>query len=321
MGARWYNPATGSFGNKDTVANKPVPDSASASPFGYAADNPLGPHRPHRPLCHRLQRPADPGRGPAGGPYPESEHQRRRQRGARQAAAAARTARWTPTSSTCSHLARLATAGQARQGGPHRQPHPRPAPPEQRTTASPTDPSAFTPCPALGNSCLALTHENNQNRQARRMRTGPSPFKPAAPAETPSPRPPRSAPAKHVTPVDSPRPPSGGNPLSGVKSLIGAGATALLSGIVGGGASISEAEINALLGTSGTEALAKLHSAIGDLANKSPSELEKFLNPEEIAAVQKKEGCRLVCAGILWHCCREGRRQCRHGCPGNYTLG
>jgi RHS repeat-associated protein len=42
MGARWYNPATGSFGNKDAVANKPVPDSASASPFGYAADNPLG---------------------------------------------------------------------------------------------------------------------------------------------------------------------------------------------------------------------------------------------------------------------------------------
>jgi hypothetical protein len=41
MGARWYNPATGSFGNKDTVTNKPVPDSASASPFGYAADNPL----------------------------------------------------------------------------------------------------------------------------------------------------------------------------------------------------------------------------------------------------------------------------------------
>jgi hypothetical protein len=42
MGARWYNPATGSFGNKDTVTSKPVPDSASASPFGYAADNPLG---------------------------------------------------------------------------------------------------------------------------------------------------------------------------------------------------------------------------------------------------------------------------------------
>ena len=41
MGARWYNPSTGSFGNKDTTANKPVPDSASASPFGYAADNPL----------------------------------------------------------------------------------------------------------------------------------------------------------------------------------------------------------------------------------------------------------------------------------------
>jgi len=41
MGARWYNPANGDFGNKDTVANKPVPNSASASPFGYAADNPL----------------------------------------------------------------------------------------------------------------------------------------------------------------------------------------------------------------------------------------------------------------------------------------
>jgi RHS repeat-associated protein len=52
MGARWYNPATGSFGNKDTVSNKPVPDSASASPFGYAADNPLGLTDPtgHRPI-------------------------------------------------------------------------------------------------------------------------------------------------------------------------------------------------------------------------------------------------------------------------------
>ncbi len=41
MGARWYNPANGGFGNKDTVANNPVPDSASASPYAYAADNPL----------------------------------------------------------------------------------------------------------------------------------------------------------------------------------------------------------------------------------------------------------------------------------------
>ena len=41
MGARWYNPATGGFGDKDTTADKPVPDSASASPFGYAGDNPL----------------------------------------------------------------------------------------------------------------------------------------------------------------------------------------------------------------------------------------------------------------------------------------
>ncbi|HEX5495264.1 MAG TPA: LamG-like jellyroll fold domain-containing protein [Mycobacteriales bacterium] len=41
MGARWYNPTTGRFGNKDTTSNNPVPNSASASPFGYAADDPL----------------------------------------------------------------------------------------------------------------------------------------------------------------------------------------------------------------------------------------------------------------------------------------
>ena len=28
-------------GNKDTVSNNPVPDSGSASPYAYAADNPL----------------------------------------------------------------------------------------------------------------------------------------------------------------------------------------------------------------------------------------------------------------------------------------
>jgi hypothetical protein len=41
MGSRWYNPANGDFGNKDTAANNPVPASASASPYAYAADNPL----------------------------------------------------------------------------------------------------------------------------------------------------------------------------------------------------------------------------------------------------------------------------------------
>ncbi|HUN30603.1 MAG TPA: LamG-like jellyroll fold domain-containing protein [Trebonia sp.] len=41
MGARWYNPANGDFANKDTASNSPTPNSASASPFGYAADNPL----------------------------------------------------------------------------------------------------------------------------------------------------------------------------------------------------------------------------------------------------------------------------------------
>ncbi|HET6503257.1 MAG TPA: LamG-like jellyroll fold domain-containing protein [Amycolatopsis sp.] len=41
MGARWYSPALGGFTNKDTAANSPVPASASASPYGYAADDPL----------------------------------------------------------------------------------------------------------------------------------------------------------------------------------------------------------------------------------------------------------------------------------------
>jgi hypothetical protein len=41
MGARWYSPANGQFTSKDTVNVNPVPDPAAASPFAYAADNPL----------------------------------------------------------------------------------------------------------------------------------------------------------------------------------------------------------------------------------------------------------------------------------------
>ena len=41
MGARWYNPAAGDFTSRDTVQVPPVPDSAAADPFWYAAGNPL----------------------------------------------------------------------------------------------------------------------------------------------------------------------------------------------------------------------------------------------------------------------------------------
>ena len=41
MAARWYNPATGQFMNKDTASLSPVPNSAAANPFAYVDDNPL----------------------------------------------------------------------------------------------------------------------------------------------------------------------------------------------------------------------------------------------------------------------------------------
>ena len=41
MGARWYAPSEGDFTSADTVQVDPVPDPAAASPFAYAADNPL----------------------------------------------------------------------------------------------------------------------------------------------------------------------------------------------------------------------------------------------------------------------------------------
>ncbi|WP_163505155.1 LamG-like jellyroll fold domain-containing protein [Fodinicola acaciae] len=46
MATRWYNPATGSFMNKDSVALNPVPQSVSANPFAYVNDNPLAGNDP-----------------------------------------------------------------------------------------------------------------------------------------------------------------------------------------------------------------------------------------------------------------------------------
>ncbi|WP_370130910.1 LamG-like jellyroll fold domain-containing protein [Streptacidiphilus sp. EB103A] len=39
--SRWYNPATGTFLNKDSASLNPVPNSVSANPFAYVNDNPL----------------------------------------------------------------------------------------------------------------------------------------------------------------------------------------------------------------------------------------------------------------------------------------
>ncbi|MFE2374174.1 LamG-like jellyroll fold domain-containing protein [Streptomyces sp. NPDC059398] len=39
--SRWYNPETGTFRNKDTIALDPVPNSVSANPFAYVDDNPM----------------------------------------------------------------------------------------------------------------------------------------------------------------------------------------------------------------------------------------------------------------------------------------
>jgi RHS repeat-associated protein len=41
MGARWYDPAAGQFTSRDTWTLDPEPNSASANPFAYVADNPL----------------------------------------------------------------------------------------------------------------------------------------------------------------------------------------------------------------------------------------------------------------------------------------
>ncbi len=41
MAARWYNPNTGQFDNRDTAGNNPTPDPVAADRYAYANDNPL----------------------------------------------------------------------------------------------------------------------------------------------------------------------------------------------------------------------------------------------------------------------------------------
>jgi RHS repeat-associated protein len=41
MAARWYNPGTGQFMNRDTMAISPTPNEAAANPFAYVADDPM----------------------------------------------------------------------------------------------------------------------------------------------------------------------------------------------------------------------------------------------------------------------------------------
>src|SRR5439155_7265187 len=41
MAARWYNPASGQFDNRDTVGPDPAPDPVAANRYAYANDNPL----------------------------------------------------------------------------------------------------------------------------------------------------------------------------------------------------------------------------------------------------------------------------------------
>ncbi|HEX4831361.1 MAG TPA: RHS repeat-associated core domain-containing protein, partial [Trebonia sp.] len=41
MGARWYNPATGSFTSNDTIAGSPLPSTADGNPYAYTSGSPL----------------------------------------------------------------------------------------------------------------------------------------------------------------------------------------------------------------------------------------------------------------------------------------
>jgi RHS repeat-associated protein len=41
MGARWYDPATGSFVSSDTIGGTPVPSTVDGNPYAYADGNPL----------------------------------------------------------------------------------------------------------------------------------------------------------------------------------------------------------------------------------------------------------------------------------------
>jgi RHS repeat-associated protein len=41
MGARWYDPATGSFTSNDTIAGSPLPSTVDGNPYAYTSGNPL----------------------------------------------------------------------------------------------------------------------------------------------------------------------------------------------------------------------------------------------------------------------------------------
>jgi RHS repeat-associated protein len=208
MGARWYNTGTGSFGNKDTVSNKTVPDSASASPFGYAADNPLDLTDPsgHTALdAHQLH-------------LLHVAH----------VAAVAHAAHVAHVEHV-EHVAYVAYQAQAVAYAAQAQ---------QWTSSASNYPSYNW---GQGPEVVPAT---SSNYPSYNWGQGPE-VVPAGPVKGAS----KPAPAKPTKPVDSPIPPRSGNPLSGLKSLIGAGATAfsLLTGTVGSGASSSEGEVNALV--------------------------------------------------------------------------
>ncbi|MGH3252502.1 MAG: RHS repeat-associated core domain-containing protein, partial [Trebonia sp.] len=113
MGARWYNPATGSFGNRDTVSSKPVPDSASASPFGYAADSPLDLADPTGHYVTAYSGPLTTAQQRQEAAQQEASISAAAASGARQAAAAAKAAPLDAHQLHLAYLARLAALGLA----------------------------------------------------------------------------------------------------------------------------------------------------------------------------------------------------------------
>ena len=121
MGARWYNPAAGSFGNKGTVANRPVPDSASASPFGYAADSPLDRTDPTGHYVTAYSGPLTPAEVQQEARIQKASITAAANAGARQAAAA-RTAVLDAHQLHLLHLAHLAAAGQSAKAAPVKKP-------------------------------------------------------------------------------------------------------------------------------------------------------------------------------------------------------